>query len=59
MPDEQGGTLMLATPVDYYGTPAGPRFRAPTQGEHTREVLAETGRTEKEIDAMIEAGVVH
>ena len=59
VPDEQGGTLMLATPVDYYGTPAGPRFRAPTQGEHTREVLAETGRTDKEIDAMIETGVVH
>ena len=32
---------MLATPVDFHGTPAGPRSIAPKLGQHTEEVLAE------------------
>lgn len=59
VPDERGGTLMLSTPVDYYGTPGGPRFRSPRQGEHTREVLAEIGHSATDIEAMFAAGVVH
>ena len=34
-------TTMLATPVDFHGTPAGPRAPAPGLGQHTDEVLAE------------------
>jgi crotonobetainyl-CoA:carnitine CoA-transferase CaiB-like acyl-CoA transferase len=41
VPEESGAWTMLATPADFHGTPAGPRFRAPTLGEHTAEVLAE------------------
>jgi crotonobetainyl-CoA:carnitine CoA-transferase CaiB-like acyl-CoA transferase len=37
-----GGTLpMIATPVDFGGTPWAPRWVAPGLGEHTDEVLAE------------------
>ena len=41
MPDGGSSTTMLATPVDFHGTPAGPRATAPELGEHTEEVLAE------------------
>jgi crotonobetainyl-CoA:carnitine CoA-transferase CaiB-like acyl-CoA transferase len=41
VPDEHGSMSMVATPADFHGTPAGPRFRAPLLGEHTDEVLAE------------------
>ncbi len=41
VPDEEGSMTMVATPADFHGTPAGPRFRAPKLGEHTEEVLAE------------------
>jgi crotonobetainyl-CoA:carnitine CoA-transferase CaiB-like acyl-CoA transferase len=32
---------MIATPVDFDGTPWAPRSVAPCLGEHTDEVLAE------------------
>jgi crotonobetainyl-CoA:carnitine CoA-transferase CaiB-like acyl-CoA transferase len=41
VPDDEGTTTMLATPADFHGTPAAPRFRAPQLGEHTDAVLAE------------------
>lgn len=41
VPDENGAMTMLATPVDFHGTPCAPRFRAPGLGEHTDEILAE------------------
>ena len=44
VPDEHGGLTMLATPADFHGTPAAPRYRAPEIGEHTRAVLEEIGR---------------
>ena len=52
VPDEQGGALMLATPADFYGSPAGPRFRPPRLAEHTREILGELGRSESDIEAL-------
>ncbi len=58
VPDEEGGTLMLATPADFLGTPAGPRFRPPRLAEHTREILREIGRTDEDIEALVEAGTV-
>jgi crotonobetainyl-CoA:carnitine CoA-transferase CaiB-like acyl-CoA transferase len=41
VPDGASSTLMLASPVDFHGTPGGPRSVAPKLGEHTDEVLAE------------------
>ena len=58
VPDEDGGSLMLATPADFYGTPAGPRFRPPRLAEHTRVILGELGRTDTEIDDLLAAGAV-
>jgi crotonobetainyl-CoA:carnitine CoA-transferase CaiB-like acyl-CoA transferase len=53
VPDEDGGSLMLASPADFYGTPAGPRFRPPRLAEHTRAILGELGRSESDIDALV------
>ena len=58
VPDEKDGVLMVATPADFHGTPAGPRFRPPRLAEHTREILAEHGRGESEIEALMAARVV-
>jgi crotonobetainyl-CoA:carnitine CoA-transferase CaiB-like acyl-CoA transferase len=41
VPDGGSGTTMLATPVDFHGTPAAPRSIAPKLGQHTAEVLGE------------------
>jgi crotonobetainyl-CoA:carnitine CoA-transferase CaiB-like acyl-CoA transferase len=41
VPDGSTGTTMLATPVDFHGTPAAPRSVAPKLGQHTDEVLGE------------------
>lgn len=40
-PDGSAGGPMVATPVDFAGTPWAPRSPAPGLGEHTDEVLAE------------------
>ena len=58
MPDEDGGSLMLATPADFYGTPAGPRFRPPRFAEHTRAILGEIGRSDADIDTLLADGAV-
>lgn len=41
VPDGDGAVPMVATPVDFHGTPWEPRFTAPRLGEHTDEVLTE------------------
>jgi crotonobetainyl-CoA:carnitine CoA-transferase CaiB-like acyl-CoA transferase len=41
VPDGASSTLMLASPVDFHGTPGGPRSVAPKLGEHTDDVRAE------------------
>ena len=45
VPDEDGGSQpMVATPVDFHGTPWEPRSGAPTLGQHTDEIHAELAR---------------
>jgi crotonobetainyl-CoA:carnitine CoA-transferase CaiB-like acyl-CoA transferase len=51
----EGPMTLLGIPVTYYGTPATIRRLAPHLGEHTREVLAEAGLTEAEIEAATTA----
>ncbi len=58
VPDGSTGTTMVATPVDFHGTPWAPRALAPRLGQHTAEVLTELGRTADDIAALEEAGVI-
>lgn len=44
VPDGVSTTPMVNTPVDFHGTPGGPRFIAPELGQHTDEVLGELRR---------------
>ncbi len=44
VPDGASTTTMVATPVDFLGTPSAPRSVAPALGQHTDEVLAELDR---------------
>ena len=54
-----GPTPTLGHPVKYSSAPAEIRRAAPLYGEHTKEVLAEYGFSDDEIDALIkEAAVV-
>jgi crotonobetainyl-CoA:carnitine CoA-transferase CaiB-like acyl-CoA transferase len=41
VPHGEAGITMVATPVDFHGTPWAPRSAAPELGQHTDEVLAE------------------
>jgi crotonobetainyl-CoA:carnitine CoA-transferase CaiB-like acyl-CoA transferase len=55
--DGQGGTYRSpAAPACFPGADAAPRPPAPKLGQHTREVLAEIGYGEAEIEAMFAAG---
>jgi len=45
-------------PIKFSKTPSAVDRGAPLVGEHTRDILKETGRSEAEIDALIAAGVV-
>ena len=36
----------------------GPKFPAPKLGEHTRQILADAGHNEGEIDALVKNGAV-
>ena len=58
VPDDVSSTTMVATPVDFHGTPWAARSTAPTIGQHTREVLVAMGRTSAEVDALVAAGTV-
>ncbi len=41
VPDGDAGVPMVASPVDFHGTPAEARSVAPPLGAHTEEILTE------------------
>jgi len=53
-----GRTRALGFPIALSETPARVTRPAPTLGQHTREVLADAGYSDAEIDALIAEGVV-
>ena len=57
VPDGISSTTMVATPVDFHGTPWSPRGLAPAIGEHSVEILTELGRAEQ-VAALIASDVV-
>jgi crotonobetainyl-CoA:carnitine CoA-transferase CaiB-like acyl-CoA transferase len=55
---QAGPTKALGCPVHFSATPTSVARHAPMLGEHTREVLAEAGYSDAEIDAFVAEGVV-
>jgi crotonobetainyl-CoA:carnitine CoA-transferase CaiB-like acyl-CoA transferase len=55
---EAGPMKALGCPIHFSATPTQITRAAPLLGEHTREVLAQSGYSAAEIDAFVEAGVV-
>ena len=51
-----GKTRAIGAPINFSDTPCSVTRHAPSLGEHTREVLAEHGYTEAQIDALIAGG---
>lgn len=56
VPDGSSGTMMISSPVDFHDTQWAPRSLAPELGEHTDEILAETGRSASDIDDLKASG---
>jgi crotonobetainyl-CoA:carnitine CoA-transferase CaiB-like acyl-CoA transferase len=53
-----GRVKTLGPPIKFSRTPGSVRRAAPLFGQHTREVLAEHGFTEEEIDDLAAAGAI-
>ncbi|MCV2356428.1 CoA transferase [Paucibacter sp. B2R-40] len=49
---------LVASPIKLSATPVSYRHAPPLLGQHTRELLLEAGRTEAEIAALMQAGVI-
>jgi crotonobetainyl-CoA:carnitine CoA-transferase CaiB-like acyl-CoA transferase len=47
VPDGDTSVPMVATPVDFHGTPWAPRAKAPCIGEHSDEILRELNSVER------------
>jgi crotonobetainyl-CoA:carnitine CoA-transferase CaiB-like acyl-CoA transferase len=59
VPTGGGGTIkMVASPIDFHGTPWEPRAAVPEYGQHTEEVLLELGYDWEGIVKLKEAGVI-
>ena len=58
VPDGAGTSTMVATPVDFAGTAWAPTGMAPRLGEHGAEILRSLGRSDGQIAALADAGVV-
>jgi crotonobetainyl-CoA:carnitine CoA-transferase CaiB-like acyl-CoA transferase len=55
---ELGRTMQVGVPAVLRGTPGAIRGGQPRAGEHSRDVLAEAGYADAEVDRLMEAGVV-
>jgi crotonobetainyl-CoA:carnitine CoA-transferase CaiB-like acyl-CoA transferase len=58
VPDDGSSATMVATPVDFAGTPWAPRAMPPELGQHTDEVLRELGYDDGRIAALRASGGV-
>jgi crotonobetainyl-CoA:carnitine CoA-transferase CaiB-like acyl-CoA transferase len=58
VPDGSSTATMVASPVDFAGTPWAPRAMAPELGQHTDEILRELGRDPATIASLRAKGVV-
>jgi crotonobetainyl-CoA:carnitine CoA-transferase CaiB-like acyl-CoA transferase len=58
VPFPDGPVRMVATPMDFYGTPWQPRGPAPELGQHTEEILLELGFDWDRIIQLKEGGVI-
>jgi crotonobetainyl-CoA:carnitine CoA-transferase CaiB-like acyl-CoA transferase len=59
MPHPLSPTLnLVASPIKLSATPVSYRHAPPLLGQHTRELLLEVGRSEAEIAALFQAGVI-
>lgn len=56
--EEHGRMDLLRHPVTLSETPAGVHGPPPVPGRHTRELLAELGRSPTEIDSLVASGAV-
>jgi crotonobetainyl-CoA:carnitine CoA-transferase CaiB-like acyl-CoA transferase len=54
---EYGNVTVTGIPIRFYGTPSKVRKHPPLLGEHTRELLAETGYSEDDIEELILKGM--
>ena len=58
VPLADGAVKMVASPVDFHGTPRAPTGGAPQLGQHTEEVLLELGYDWDGIGELKDAGVL-
>jgi crotonobetainyl-CoA:carnitine CoA-transferase CaiB-like acyl-CoA transferase len=58
VPDGDGTTTMVATPVDFAGTPWAPARMSPGLGQHTDDILTDLGRDADAIAALRATGAV-
>lgn len=58
VPSVEDSIAMVASPVDFYGTPGRPQGPAPELGQHTEEVLLELGYDWENIAGLKDRGAI-